>query len=201
MNEAHQEALVLLEETRVPFAPRYRAARLIAQELRRGTLDKTDLPLFYHALVGFWRELGVREADRADARLFAIRKALAEVSAELSRRVFGDRRFYAGFPSLPRVEGPDNEVPGAVRRGALRCTYGTSLYEFHLEYPIDGFGVRKDLISVIADDGARWPIFDWCKTHGIIVFCNRCWLDITCEVSRDCPWRKAKYGAGRGDSG
>ena len=78
-------------------------------------------------------------------------------------------------------------------KGELKTVYGSSLYEFHREYPIEGFGIRKDLISVITEENEKIPIMDWCKQNEIIVYCNRCGLDITFEVSMDCPFTKARF--------
>jgi len=196
MDTTHQEALALLEDDGAPFAARHRASRLIADAARAGALDRTDAPLFYEALVMFWKEFGQRRVDRGDKTLFPIRKALAGSCSALSALLPGGRRFYTYYPRLPKVEGPHDQGRGGLLRGALTCTYGTSLYEFHWEYPIRGFGVRKDLISVIADDDTRLPLLEWCEAHDIIVVCNRCGLEITFEVSRDCPWRTAERSDG-----
>jgi len=73
--------------------------------------------------------------------------------------------------------------------GKIKSGYGASIYEFHWEYPIEGMGVRKDLISVITDEDERIPLLGWCRQNDLIVFCNRCGLDITYEVSKDCLHR------------
>jgi hypothetical protein len=169
---------------------------VIGRKARAGELDRDWAPLFYEALVMFWRELGQRRADRHDRTLIPIRKELTASCGALARLLPGPRRFFIYYPRLPDVEGPHDQGGGSLLRGALTCTYGTSLYEFHWEYPVRGFGVRKDLISVIADDGTRYPLLAWCESHDIIVVCNRCGLEITYEVSKDCPWRMEQPGRG-----
>lgn len=191
----HQATLALLEalleDESASFDIRNEACRLIAEEARSGRIDPIHIPRLYRALVKSWRRLGVRAVDRNDQTLVPVRKKLATSCTELSLRLPGERKFFSCFPRLSGVEGPHH---GRLLRGALKCTYGTSLYEFHWEYPIEGFGVRKNLITAIADDGARVPLLDWCRENDVIVFCSRCGLDITYEVSRDCPWRTERYG-------
>jgi len=100
-----------------------------------------------------------------------------------------DRTVYQYYPELDDVEAPHPEEEGKTIRGPLKCGYGTSLYEFHYEYPIEGAGVRKDLITVVEPDGTRTTIFDWCRENNVVVYCNRCGQEITYEVSLDCPAR------------
>ena len=69
----------------------------------------------------------------------------------------------------------------------------SSIFEFHHEYPIEGFGTQKDLISVIEEDGTRTPLFDWCRQHEVYSYCGRCGLDITYELSMDCPFMKNRF--------
>ena len=57
----------------------------------------------------------------------------------------------------------EDRVLNKVIRGAIKSGYGTSLYDFHREYPIEGFGIRKDLISVFTDENEKIPMMEWCK--------------------------------------
>jgi hypothetical protein len=100
-----------------------------------------------------------------------------------------DRKICEYYPEIRDAEAPDPKKPGEMLRGPIVCGYGTSMYEFHYEYPINGMGVRKDLIKVVNPDGARTPIFDWCRENNVVVLCNRCGNDITYEVSMECPAR------------
>jgi hypothetical protein len=96
---------------------------------------------------------------------------------------------YMYYPPLTDVEVLPEKEGEELRRGALRSGYGTSMYEFHYEYPVEGGGARKDRILVVLPDGRRQPIFDYCRERRIVVYCNRCGGDITYEVSIDCPAR------------
>jgi len=194
MDRTHLESLALLEDDAVAFESRYQASRLIAQDARVGKIEKIHIPRFYEALVRFWKSFGLRTIDRGNETLFPIRKELARCCSTVSLFLPEGRKFFKYYPRPPKVEGPHWLKKNEVLRGALACTCGFSLYEFHWEYPIEGFGVRKDLIAVIRDDNARMPLLDWCEENDIIVFCNRCGLEITYEVSRDCPWRRWNYG-------
>jgi hypothetical protein len=94
-------------------------------------------------------------------------------------------------PVLPfQVEGPATG-DGELVRGDLGCSYGTSMYDFHCQYPIvneDGCGVgcRKDGIVVLLPDGVRQPLFEYCRERRIRVTCNRCGQDITYETESTC---------------
>ncbi len=194
MDRKQQESLALLEDDSGSFVRRYRAACLVAEQARSGGIEIPDVPRFYSAQVRFWKSLGVRPVDRDNAILFPIRKKLAWSCSTLSRRLPDGKKCFDYYPRLSDVEGPRDPGRNEVLRGPLTCTYGSSLYEFHWEYPIKGFGVRKDLIAVITRDDTRVPLFDWCRANDLIVFCNRCGLEITYEVSKNCPWRTWRFG-------
>ena len=74
-----------------------------------------------------------------------------------------DGSVFEDYPPIALCEGPDHDDPEKIHRGPIAGGYSRSLYEFHYEYPIGGFGVRKDLIIVIEEGGARTPIFDYCR--------------------------------------
>jgi len=195
MDKAQQESLAILESEEVPLEIGYRASCTIAQAARAGKIQKIEAPRVYAALVKFWKSLGLSTIDRYEEALFPVRKDLARCCWSLSRLLPEGRKFFDYYPRLSNVVGPHCLKKNESLRGALKCGYGSSLYEFHWEYPIEGFGVRKDLIDVITTGNARKPLLEWCKDNDIIVFCNRCGLEITYEVSKNCPWRMKKYGA------
>jgi hypothetical protein len=79
---------------------------------------------------------------------------------------------------------------GELHVGTIKTTYGTSLYDFHYEWPIDGMGVRKDLIEVFPPDGGpAVPILDWLRKEGRVIFCYRCGGILSDRVERGCPGR------------
>ena len=172
---------------------RFNAAIEIGREALLGGIEAVDIPVFYPAAIDFWRSLGVRKTDRNNAKLFHVRTRLANVCWRLSLQMPDGRKFFKYYPMVKRAEGFEARVSAKVIQGTLKTGYGSSLYEFHREYPIEGMGIRKDLISVITEDNEKIPMLDWCRQHDIIVYCNRCGLDITYEVSMDCPFSKAKY--------
>lgn len=90
-------------------------------------------------------------------------------------------------PHHSDVEGPRSLTEGGLVRGEFKMCK-SSVYDLHWEYPIEGVGFRKDLISVVESDGTRSPLLDWCSDQKVFVFCGRCGQDITFEVSRGCPW-------------
>jgi len=196
MNKRHQELLALLENEESPFEKRLQASVQIAQEARSREIEAVQIRRFYQASVKFWKSLGVLSSDRNNETLFQIRKDLALACWTLSCFLPDGRKFFKYFPRIAKVEGPSFHKKDELIRGALGCgdaNVGFSLYDFHWEYPIEGFGVKKDLISVIMDDNSKKPLLDWCEENDIVVFCNRCGLEITYEVSKNCPWRKRVY--------
>lgn len=59
------------------------------------------------------------------------------------------------------------------KRGVTKCGYGTSMYDFHSEWPIDGTGIEKHRITLL--DGEEWlPIPEWLKRHRLIMRCTCC---------------------------
>ncbi len=193
MTPEHFGLFYILRSQDMPFEERFSAAKEIGEEALRRRIEPVDIPMFYPLAVDLWRSLGLSKADCDDRRLFEIRKKLANVCWRLSIQLPEGQKFFKYFPRVKRAEGKEERVYKKMMQGALKPGYGTSLYEFHLEYPIEGFGIRKDLISVITDENEKIPIMDWCKQNDIIVFCNRCGLDITYTVSTDCPFTKGRY--------
>ena len=108
-------------------------------------------------MIEFWRSMGLNKIDRDDEGLFEIRSKLANVCWRLSLQLPEGRKFFRYFPIVKRAEGFEDRVRNKMMVGAIKPGYGTSYYEFHWEYPIEGAGVRKDLISVITDKNERIP--------------------------------------------
>jgi len=191
MTPKQSELLNILKNLRIPFEEQFVAA----EEIARGKIEASVIPRIYQSIVEFWRSLGLCKIDRDDEGLFEIRSKLASVCYILSFRLPEGRKFFRYFPIVKRAEGFEDRVRNKMMVGALKTGYGSSLYEFHWEYPIEGIGIRKNLISVITDENERIPMLDWCKQNDITVFCNRCGLDITYEVSKDCPFSKRRYAS------
>lgn len=179
-----------LENAELPFERRFAVAWEIGQEALFRKIERSEIPLFYQPMVGLWKGLGLSGKDRVDKSLIGARKKLATVCYWLSLQLPGGQKLFKCFPRVERAEGFSAWGQKEFIAGKIKPGYGTSIYEFHWEYPIEGMGVRKDLISVITDEDEKIPMLDWCKQHDITVFCNRCGLDITYEVSKDCPYRK-----------
>ena len=178
-----------LENTKLPFERRFAVAQEIGREALFRKIERSEIPLLYQPMVDLWKDLGLSSKDRDDKSLIETRTKLATVCYRLSLQLREDQKFFKYFPRVKRAEGFESRILNKLMTGEIKPGYGTSLYEFHLEYPIEGAGVRKDLIFVITDEDEKIPMLDWCKQNDITVFCNRCGLDITYEVSRDCPYR------------
>jgi len=193
MDKKHKELLALLENEQAPFDERYNASNLIAQEAWGGRIEISDIPRFYQALIKFWNSLSLMSIDRNDRTLFPIRKDLARICERVSRELPQGQKFFRYYPRIACVEGPNRFNRNKMITGSLRHNQFLSIYNFHWEYPIEGFGVKKDLISVISQDKGKVPLLDWCQENDIIVFCNRCGLEITYDVSRSCPQLGRKF--------
>jgi hypothetical protein len=141
----------------------------------------------YDRTLRLWRRLCELE-EEVTPRLLLDRSLLVRACATLGAALPEGRRLFRNIPPVRDAEGPHPRKSGALVRGKLAYTYG-SVYEFHLEYPIAGWGVRKDLISVVEPDGTRRPLLEWLREEDLVVWCGRCGLEITCEVSRRCPAR------------
>ena len=186
------ELLYTISNDDFTFEDRLEAAYEIDMELRKNKIETVDIELFYKAMVEFWRSLGLSKKDREDNGLFAIRKKLAFVCLRLSMQLPNGQKFFRYYPRVHKAEGLDNRM-NKMKTGVFKTGYGTSLYEFHYEYPIEGIGIKKDLITVITSDNKRIPMLEWCQQNDIVVYCSRCGLEITQEVSKDCPFMKRKF--------
>ena len=194
--------LSILTDEEARLGERAAAALRLARWGRWTEPKPPDLPQLAERLLEFWQDLSVnREGDRS---LYSARARAGRACQALSPRLPDGPTVYRNFPrpgliwkrnrptGLLQVEGPDTWQEGQWVRGRFDV-YMPSIHEFHWEYPIERMGVRKDLISVVESDGSRTPLLDWCREHRMFVFCGRCGLDITQEVSRDCPWRKTLH--------
>lgn len=193
MTPEHLKILHILNNRQLPFDERYRAAEEISIEVSNRKIIVDDVSMFYRPMITFWRSLGASKIDRENLGLIEKRKQLAHICWRLSLRFPEGRKFFKYYPHVNKAEGFEERIMNKLMVGAISPGYGTSLYEFHWEYPIEGAGIRKDLISVITEKNERIPIMDWCEQNDIIVFCNRCGLDITYKVSKDCPFRKGRF--------
>lgn len=179
--------LAIFDDEEALLEDRVDAACQIATWGRWSELALSDLTGIYERLLKFWQNLG---SPRQGSTAFLRQRVRAGWACGLvSRNLPEGPKVYKYYPRLKDVEGPNRFKKGIITRGRLTHTY-LSVYEFHFENPIEGFGTQKDLISVIDEGGARTPLFDWCRQHKTYVYCGLCGLDITYEVSRNCPWRK-----------
>lgn len=188
MTNNHFKFLYILKNKQIPLEERFDAVMSIAREVAERNINAIDIPRFYQPMIEFWRSFGLSKIDRDNEVLFDIRKKLANLCLRLSLHLPEGQKFFKYFPMVKKAEGFKDCILNTLMVGEIKPRYGTSIYEFHWEYPIEGFGIKKDLISVIIHDNQRIPMLDWCKQNDIIVFCNSCGLDITYEVSRDCPF-------------
>ena len=191
MEDKHQDQLAFLKSKEAPVKERVDAAQKIAWEVLRDKISGDDVSRVYAVMVQCWKNLGTLLSDRLDGRLFLPRIKLARQCLSVSPRLPEGQKFFCYHPKVKLAEGPNRFKNDEIIRGAITYKMFHSVYEFHYEYPIEGYGVQKDLISVITESGDKISILDWCKANDIIVYCRRCGLDITFEVSRNCPRRKS----------
>jgi hypothetical protein len=127
------------------------------------------------ALRGIWRD--PQNANDVKNRM---------VIWELIQRTGGRRSRRQMAPFGLRVQGRDDQ--GVLHQGKIETTYGSSLYDYHYEWPIKGMGVRKDKIKVL-HDGVETPIFEWLREKEITVFCYHCGGILSDRSERGCPGR------------
>lgn len=168
------------------------AAQGLARWAQSGRPDGDDLRNVLEEISAFWLEL-CTSGERTSPKLLHDRTRAASACTTVSLALKEGRGFFRNTPRHRAAEGPNPLKEGSLIRGAFGYMYG-SIYEFHFEYPIGGYGVRKNLISVVDADGKLTPLFDWIRDQQIIVWCSRCGLDISCEISRNCPARRIREG-------
>lgn len=124
------------------------------------------------ALRGRWRH------PKDDAEVYARQCIFEAVSGSISQA-----------PYDLEVRAVDED--GKLHIGTIKPVYGTSHYNFHYEWPIDGDGVRKDLIEVFPPEGGpAEPILQWLRKRGKTIFCYHCGGILSDRVERNgCPGR------------
>ncbi len=188
MEKDYQGLLTLLKNKESPLKERLVASERIWKGVLSKRIQGNDVSHAYKVMVQAWKSLGTLVSDHLDKSFFMPRKKLAMNCEHISRRLPEGQIFFCYFPKIALAEGPRDK--DKLVRGAIKpCAYSL-IYEFHYEYPIEGIGVRKDLISVISNSDSKIPLFDWCEANDIIVYCGRCGLDITFEVAQNCPFKR-----------
>ena len=68
---------------------------------------------------------------------------------------------------------------------------GTSMYESHLEVPVDGIGIPIDAVVVVELDERGEEIKtryrEWCRGLGVVVLCTRCREEVLPAINPRCP--------------
>ena len=190
MEEKHQELLDFIQDKQAGLEERLEAARLITHDISLRKICSDDVTRVYRGMVQFWKSLGTLLSDRIDPSLFLPRSRLGTHCMYISNRLPEGQKFFRYHPKIDLAEGPNRFRGNQIIRGKIMYKSYGSIYEFHFEYPIEGMGVKKDEIMVFTDSGSKISVFDWCEVNNVIVYCNRCGLDITYEVSRNCPRRR-----------
>lgn len=191
MEDKHRELLEIIQDKQVGLEERLEAARIVTHNVSLRNIDADDVNLVYRTVVQFWKSMGTLLSDRMDPSLFLPRARLGTHCMYISNRLLEGPKFFRYHPKVELAEGPSPHKGNQIIRGSISYQMFASIYEFHYEYPIEGFGVKKDEIKVITSSGSKMSVFDWCEANDVIVFCNRCGLEITYEVSRNCPRRRA----------
>ena len=79
----------------------------------------------------------------------------------------------------------------AGHRGVVRTGYGTSMYDWHLELPVDGSGVPHAHVAVVerheTGEVTKTPYLEWCRRLGLCITCSRCGLNILETHGAPCP--------------
>jgi hypothetical protein len=178
----------ILEDEGQPRRDRAEAAHGIALWARMRSVEGSDLRNLFTRIVDYWQDLCEAE-EEPSWPLLLDRTKVARACTLLGHSLPEGQRVFRNIPRVTDAEGPHPRKEGTIIRGAFNYMY-RSIYEFHWEYPIGGFGVRKDLISVIEADDTRTPMFDWLRGKDVVVWCSGCGLEVTYEISKNCPARK-----------
>jgi hypothetical protein len=124
---------------------------------------------------------------------------------EVPPRIVRIARKHLYYPHRLVVEiAADAPSRRAGTRGRIATVCGTSMYDWHLEVPVDGTGVEHAHVVVVErhEDGeiVRTPYLAWCRGHGLELTCSRCGLDILRTAGAPCPgWvrQRARQDAAR----
>jgi hypothetical protein len=177
----------ILEDESAPRRDRAEAAYGIALWARMHAVEGSNLVKLLARIVDYWQTL-CRAEEEPSWPLLRDRTKVARAFTLLGHGLPEGQRFFRNIPRVTDAEGPHPSKEGTIIRGSFNYMY-RSIYEFHWEYPIEGFGVRKDLISVIEADDTRTPMFDWLQRQDLVVWCSGCGLEVTYEISKNCPAR------------
>ena len=127
-------------------------------------------------------------APKGQSKHYCIPSFYWLIVLEVARR-FEVPSFLPGLPGASLDEGT---------RGHLRCGYGTSMYDFHVEVPLEGTGVPLDAALVVELDAdgneVKTPYLEWCRRLGLKITCTRCGEDIVAAKYAICP-RRARHEA------
>jgi hypothetical protein len=151
----------------------------------------------------------VREQlDPRVARLLAYVRALPPTSSHIERHVRvsaarllrllcriteGAPTVFSCYPALRRpVLVASLSSPDEFTFGNLRTTYGTSMFDAHVEYPVDGDGVAKARLFVDVDGTRIVPLLEHLASSSMIVTCHRCGADVTTETAGTCRLRAVR---------
>jgi hypothetical protein len=180
-------SLATIEDEEAPRKARVRAANDLAIWARSGQPGVEDVQNLHRRVIQLWRDLCAADEEPSWSLLMDRGRAAAACTT-LSPALPDGQNFFRNIPRINDAEGPHPRKEGVILRGKFGYMY-RSIYDFHREYPIEGFGVRKDLISVVEADGTRVPVLDWLPRKAWVVWCSGCGLDITTEVANNCPAR------------
>lgn len=178
-NATHRDFISVWHETKsklenVQLPARDRIAAWRSMEGLAGSRSKTEKAEVEKSLYAFLRSPLPPQAPAAERSLR--RRFIAWLQAH------ADASVHLYFPELSEVWVRDEKGefrPGTLDVAAGNALWGgTSLYDFHVQYPVNGTGVRKDRIWVKHED-RRVDIVTYCREQKHRVFCNRCLSDIT----------------------
>ena len=89
----------------------------------------------------------------------------------------------------------------AGHRGVVCTSYGTGMYDWHLELPVDGSGVPHAEVAVVerheSGEVTKTPYFEWCRRLGLCITCSRCGLNILETHGAPCPEQARRDRAAR----
>jgi hypothetical protein len=135
------------------------------------------------SLLAFIR--GLPPTAEANQRL--VRVSAARLLRLLCRITEGAPTVFSCYPALRQpVLVASSTTSGTYTLGQLRTTWGTSMFEAHIEYPVDGMGTPKDRIYVDVDGTRVVSLLEFLVSSSIVVTCHRCGVDVTTETAGSC---------------